>query len=330
MKRQIFFPIIIGSLLFFYLLLPQISYSQGWGFSFQVIVSGNCTAYLTRSFPTNGFPTQMQCERARQMVAAIKSATYGCTARIECAPCSGSDITSSSGIDLNGKPVFVTHESEAFKEWSSEYKQVLASYNVNSILGKGIIKNTDFSSYENLYVSLVSDYKFPPLPPPKVTPPPVATNANEVDLSNKKGVVQLLTTPEEQKKRDEFYQGQLQNQGYDNLTQMDANNPAIVDPAVEPKNNISNASIAEGVTDAIGDLIGMAVTTLVPKAELPNFIQGFGQNLAQATPSNIQNGLNAISGTASPSSVKDPATLVNTSYIGTCTLCKWILTPVLK
>jgi len=341
MKRQIFFKIIIGTLFFFNLLIiiPNKSYAQGWSFTFHVVVTGNCTAYLITAPLATGFPTQMQCERARQMVAAIKSSTYGCTARLECTPCSGSDITSSGGVDLNGnykgKPLFVTHESEAFKEWGDEYRQQLASYGVKSILGKDIIRNTDFSSYENLYISLADKYKpkTPPIIPPTPTTPAIVDNTTEVDLSNKIGVVKLLTTPEQQRQRDEWYQGQVQNQGYTNMTQMNANNPAIVDPPANSQQNnqvISNVAIANGITDALGDLIGMAVTTLVPRAELPSVIQGFGQNLAQATPDNLQSGLNAISGNGSPSAVKDPGVLIRDSYIGTCTVCKWLLTPIIK
>lgn len=110
---------------------------------------------------------------------------------------------------------------------------------------------------------------------------------------------------------------------------MDPADPEIYDgPADNQKMKVSNAAVAEFTLDAIGDVIGMAVGVLVPEAGLPSFIQSFGTNLAQATPANIQSGLNAISGTGSPNDVKDPGQLVMSSYINTCTLCKWALTPI--
>ena len=110
---------------------------------------------------------------------------------------------------------------------------------------------------------------------------------------------------------------------------MDPVDPAITDdPAGTQKSKVNNAAVADFTLDAIGDIIGMAVTTLVPEAGIPSFIQSFETNLAQATPANIQSGLNAISGTGSPSDVKDPGQLVNSAYINTCTLCKWALTPI--
>jgi hypothetical protein len=87
---------------------------------------------------------------------------------------------------MEGKAIFTPHPSEAFNDWGESYKQLLESYGITSILGKNItpnqIKQTDKKGGKK---GLGESYK------------------NKSDSFNPKPpVVQLLTTPAQQAKRD--------------------------------------------------------------------------------------------------------------------------------
>lgn len=345
--------------LFVTLLLSFISFvsfsietkAQGWTFTFQMAQSGPCPAGVPLpvlpTFPNFGFPTQNQCESLRQTILSIRESfpvtndrgNYigDCALFYTCTPCTGSDIVVASQpspgeVSFNGQytgePLYSSHESSAFEDWSLDYKQQLASYGITSILGNTLtppqIPLTGDQEFDAFYNNQTDNFN--PTTPASI---PISLDASVVDLRGKQGVVQLLRGPEELARLESQYQNNLADQGFTELTQMDPADPSVTDePADKKKSSINKEATAEFTVDAIGDLIGMAVTTLIPKAELPAFIQGFGTNLAQATTGNIQRGLNAIAGVGSPNDVKDPGQLVNSSYIGTCTLCKWALTPV--
>jgi len=343
------------SLLFSLLIIISFSFktnAQGWTFTFQMAQSGPCPAGvplpILPTFPNFGFPTQGQCESLRQTILSIRESfpvtndrgNYigDCAVFYSCTPCTGSDIvianqTSPGDVSFNsqytGEPLYTSHESSAFEDWSLDYRQQLESYGITSILGNTLtapqIPLTGDPEFDAFYNTQTTSFN------PTTSPASIPANldANVVDLSGKLGVVQLLRSPGEQAMLDRQYQNNLNDQGYTGLTQMDPADPEIFDgPKDNQKKEVSNAAVAEFTLDAIGDVIGMAVGVLVPEAGLPSFIQSFGTNLAQATPANIQSGLNAISGAGSPNDVKDPGQLVISSYINTCTLCKWALTPI--
>ena len=314
--------------------------AQGWGFTFQLSQSGSCGGNppVLPNFTVPGvFPTQSQCEALRQTILAVKLSGGGCSVFYICTPCSGSDIVTPGQVlpgevsfdgQFQGKPLFTTHGSSAFEDWARDYKQQLASYGITSILGNSLtpppIPLTGDPGFDAFYSSQTANFN--PTTSPIV---PANSDASVVDLSDKKGVVQLLRSPEEQTMLERQYQNNLDDQGYTGLTQMDPAVPEIFDgPEDSQKKKVSKEAVAEFTLDAIGDVIGMAVGVLVPNAGIPSFIQSFVTNLAQATPANIQSGLNAIRGTGSPNDVKDPGQLVISSYINTCTLCKWALTPI--
>lgn len=321
-------------------------YGQGWTFTFSYARTGPCGNIpfpTLPSFPNLGIPTKSQCESMRQYIELSTKFTQpvyddnhkfigNCVIWLRCTPCVGSDISNSGQTNsgevsftgqFEGKPLFTPHQSQAFQDWAESYKQQLASYGITSILGKNITPHqkplTTDKDFNNFYSNQSANFK-PAVP---------HQDPNVVDLTGKKGVVQLLRGPEEQAIIENQYQNNLNNQGYTGLKKMDPTDPSLLEtPGEKETSGLSNEKIAEVTVDAIGDLIGMAVTALVPKAELPSFIQGFSTNLAQATTVNIQSGLNAIKGVGSPNDVKDPGQLVNSSYIGTCTVCKWLLTPI--
>jgi hypothetical protein len=328
------------------------SNAQGWTFTFQLAQSGPCPPGaplpILPTFPNFGIPTQGQCEALRQTILSINSSfpvtdnkgNYigDCSIFYTCTPCTGSDISTPGQVNpgevsfngqYEGEAFFTTHESSAFEDWSKDYRQQLASYGITSILDQPLnafrIPLTGDPDFDAFYNNQTANFN------PTTSPVKNSQNldASVVDLSGKVGVVQLLRSPEEQSILERQYQTNLESQGYEGLTQMDPDNSEIFDGPVDNENKkVSNAALAEFTTDAIGDIIGTVVGVLVPEAGLPSFIQSFGTNLAQATPANIQSGLNAISGTGSPNDVKDPGQLVVSSYINTCTLCKWALTPI--
>ncbi|MFA5973830.1 MAG: hypothetical protein WC780_15880 [Lentimicrobiaceae bacterium] len=226
------------SLLFFFISIIGLSIktnAQGWTFTFSVAQSGPCAAYVPLvipPLPNFGIPTQSQCESLRQTLLAIKSSIpeYNdqgvyigdCSAYVTCTPCTGSDIVTPGQVSpgdvsfdgqFQGKPLFTTHESSAFEDWSRDYRQQLASYGITSILGNTLtppnIPLTGDPGLDALYKS--QSENFNPTTAPVVTPPP--SDASVVDLSGKQGVVKLLRSPEDIKSENDW----LQQQKLDNL-----------------------------------------------------------------------------------------------------------------
>jgi hypothetical protein len=348
----------ILALLFSWITLLGFTYhtmAQGWTFTFQLAQSGPCgntPLPVLPTFPNFGFPSKNQCESLRQTVLSISGSVSSydnqghylgeCKVFYTATACTGSDITTPGQVDpgdvsfdgqTEGKPFFTTHQSEAFEDWASDYKALLDSYGITSILGDKLtahmIPLTGDKKADSAYKKLSMDFN-PPVPVDSgvyVAGSRVANGMTE--FLNKKIVIPDGSSPEDIKAQQERYQEQVQDQGYNNLTQMDPNNPAIFDgPSDNQQGKTNNAAIAEVAVDAIGDLIGTAVNTLVPEAELPSFISRFETNLATSTPTNIQNALNVLKGTGSIDDVRDPGQLVISSLINTCTVCKWIATPL--
>lgn len=238
------------SLLVSFLVLSGINYktnAQGWTFTFQVEHSGPCTGVPplpVPSLPNFGIPTKSQCEGLRQTLQAIRTSTpmYNdrggyigdCSLFVACTPCTGSDIVTPGQVNpgevsfdgqFQGKPLFTTHESSAFEDWSKDYRQQLESYGITSILGNTLtppqIPLTGDPGFDAFYNNQTTNFN---PTTPAVIPP--NQNASIVDLSGKQGVVQLLRSPEDIKKENDW----LTKQKIDNLKPIPANGE--LDPIV--------------------------------------------------------------------------------------------------
>jgi hypothetical protein len=133
------------------------AHAQGWSFQIQFVQSGPCgmTIPLTiPALPNMGIPTQTQCESLRTTVLNVKESVPvtddqghyigTCTLGFTCTPCSGSDIITAGQVNpgdvsfdgsSTGRPYFTPHQSSAFEDWARDYKQMLQSYGITSILG---------------------------------------------------------------------------------------------------------------------------------------------------------------------------------------------------
>ncbi len=203
---------VLRILLLFLLSFSFSVYSQGWSFQFSVAYAGcsGAVAVTLPTIPNNAFSTQAQCESMRQQILAIKQGGAGCLVYFICTPCVGSDIIIpgqsvpaqiSSDGQFEGKPLFTTHQSNAFEDWAKDYKQQLESYGIKSILGNTITLNQNVplsgnDKVDKLYQSEVDNFN------PKGKS---KNNTNDLDLSNSSGVVGLLTSKQEQANRDKWY-----------------------------------------------------------------------------------------------------------------------------
>lgn len=125
----------------------------------------------------------------------------------DCVPVSGSTNTNSGQGSIpyqtnpgdismygpmNGNPFFSSHPSMSFEEWASEYKQLLASYGIASILGKNFTVPrtplTDDKYFNAAYTNLAINFepKTKPVSSNRTAPTP---DAGVVDLNGKRGVV---------------------------------------------------------------------------------------------------------------------------------------------
>jgi len=219
------------------------SNAQGWTFTFQLAQSGPCPPGaplpILPTFPNFGIPTQGQCEALRQTILSINSSfpvtdnkgNYigDCSIFYTCTPCTGSDISTPGQVNpgevsfngqYEGEAFFTAHESSAFEDWSKDYRQQLASYGITSILDQPLnafrIPLTGDPDFDAFYNNQTSNFN------PTTSPVKNSQNldASVVDLSGKAGVVQLLTTSEEQAKRDKWYE----EKGFDNLSPISENN----------------------------------------------------------------------------------------------------------
>ncbi|MCK9414096.1 MAG: hypothetical protein M0Q53_17475 [Prolixibacteraceae bacterium] len=238
MKWQTFCQINDRKLILF-LLLVFINYTGNaqWSYTMTVTQTGQCIPFPTHQ--TIYYNTKSACETARQGDLSYSGSDWSfiggkCTTTITCSPCTGSDVgnqgsgngsgqSSSFGIPksgevstsgpLDGKPIFTPHHSQAFEDWATEYKQLLESYGVTSILGN---EDKYFKLLYNLWAQRfkpkVQPPPVPPPPPPPVPPPPAKINedASVVDLTGKKGTVKLLRSDEDIKRENDW----LKEKGY--------------------------------------------------------------------------------------------------------------------
>jgi len=253
-----------------------------WTFTFQITKSGPCPANVPLpvipTLPNLGLPNKNMCETLRQQILAIRSSVPitnnkgeyigDCTLYYTCTACTGSDIVypsqgSSTGqgisgeVSINGlmegKSLFTSHQSQAFEDWATEYKQLLASFGITSVMDKSFIipktPLTENKYFDAQYTTLAANFN------PKVAPASKAIemDADVVDLSNKSGVVQLLTTKREQAERDQWYEEHVKDQGYTDLG-------AIPEDGI-PRNTSGERSTADAIARTVssetGDLEGI-------------------------------------------------------------------------
>jgi len=205
-------------------------YTQGWTFTFQLAQSGPCggsSLPVLPTFPNFGFPTQNQCEALRQIVVNTKQSfpvtgDHGqiigyCTIYYSCTPCTGSDIvtpgqTNPGDVSLNGQaegnPFFTPHSSEAFEDWARDYKTLLESYGITSILGNNILSNPFLLSgdknLDTLYTHDSENFN-----PPATVDSGVYIGGSRVansmdDLLNKKVVIPGESTPADRTAQEEW------------------------------------------------------------------------------------------------------------------------------
>lgn len=230
------------TLFFSFLIIFGFSYktrAQGWGFTINLTQTGPCGSGLP-SLPTfiipSVFPSRGQCEALRQTILAVKetfpvydgSKYIGdCSLFYTCTPCSGSDLVSPGQVNpgevafdgqFSGRPLFTPHESSAFDDWAKDYKQQLEAFGIKSIIDNTLtsmkIPSTGDKDFDAFYSNQTNNFN-PTTSPVK----PPALDASVVDLSESKGVVGLLTTPEEQAKRDKWYK----DQGFNDLSPISNN-----------------------------------------------------------------------------------------------------------
>lgn len=222
----------INLLLIFTVLFSNVK-GQGWTFNFQLAYSGNCTGATNITLPQlpqNAFQTQAQCESVRQQILAISASGGGCTVYYKCTPCTGSDIVNpgqsnpgevSFDSKYEGKPFFVPHQSKAFEEWATNYKQQLESYGIKSILGQSITPNTNLPQSENIKVNKLYGEGAGNFNPKGVVKSNSSTQPKTENGKDEYGIIDpnSLTSAAMIKKRDEWYE----KNGFNNVKEITNN-----------------------------------------------------------------------------------------------------------
>jgi len=194
------------------------SNAQGWTFTPQIKLVGNCEGAGAAIAQANAMlsalgnlamPTKSQCESLRLQILSFQVSGGDCLVGYTCTPCTGSDLGVSGQIAavgqinnnsvLQGRSFFSSQESTAFEDWATEYKQLLASYGITSILGKDIIPNQSLNIPVTGNLPLDTDYArlaagFNPSAPPV---DPYSQDASVVDLRESSLVVPLTHTAED-------------------------------------------------------------------------------------------------------------------------------------
>lgn len=152
-----------------------------------------------------------------------------CAVFYTCTPCSGSDVivpgqVSPGQVTLDGQfvgePFYSPHESSAFEDWATNYKQQLESFGISSLVDKAIngyqVPLTGNKEFDTFYSSQTAGFN-PSTEPVK----PANDDAKVVHLNSEtSGTVQLLTTEAEQAKRDKWYK----DKGFEDLVPVSAEN----------------------------------------------------------------------------------------------------------
>lgn len=314
-------------LLGLFVLLPALSFGAGWSFTMEVHVSGSECGSLTYKAPYQnlGIPTKAQCESLRQFVLDYKISTGGCTAYYVCGPCTGSDIlvpgSGTAGLGevsidglLVGKPLFYENSSTVISSWINEYKFRMQAM--------GLSPAIDFSG-ANMGLPATGDNDFDKLYSDQIVGFEKSGYA-PVDLSGKSEGIgltpMLLTTDEDIRKQDEWIK---RNGLSGNMQQMGNDNMIPSDDAGGAGDGVSGTDSESGSGDEIdfaqaksqaekgydnfkqtNDTYLFVIGNL-PGGQLPAEIGGFVNKLSENTFENLDNGVKAIIGTASPDAVLD-------------------------
>jgi hypothetical protein len=275
-KRRIFFTLIF--LFIAFICFSNKANAQGWSFTFQIYTSGNCGGVVPPviTVPHLGLPTKSQCESLRAQVLAIKASGGGCTVGYTCTPCTGSDIVtpgqgtttgvgSSFGVgnpgdvsfdgQFTGKPLFTTHQSSAFEDWAREYRQQQESMGFETYLGNALtpplIPDIPLTGNIGLDTSYAKfSYEFNPAP-----------DTSAIGLSDGEGVVQVLTTTEEQANRDAWVNETVEgiqadfSQNYPDFTQTEVTD--IIEYVVDIVSYLKSAQIFDQIE--VNDIINNVV-----------------------------------------------------------------------
>jgi hypothetical protein len=299
---------IISSLLLFllYFSVCNTSPAQGWSFAPSLVQSdcGN-SSYVTSantllsSFSTSvRLSTKTQCESLRSQLNGVSfegqwtegypPVIHYCKISIACTPCSGSDIVVPGQVnpgdvsfdgESTGTPFFTSHQSEAFEDWARDYKQLLESYGITSILGDKFanwqVPQTGSKDFDTLYRHQADNFN----PPEPVHTEPVM-DASVVDLRGKKGVVNLLRDEEDQKKQEEYEQ-HLKDQGYSGLLPLSAGE-GIVEPTEGDNWNLQNTQhllfVGAGVVATAAILLAAS-----PEVATVGIVAALGEEVGAAT-----------------------------------------------
>ena len=262
--------------------------AQGWTFTFNLVVTGQCGAYVPyiAPFSVTYMPDRNTCESVRSSILSIKVSQpmYDgegnfigyCSAYYNASACTGSDATSDlAGVSINGllegNPFFAPHDTKALETWYNDFLIKLRSMgvdlNTDDFLTAREIPLTGEADFDGLYIKQME--MFTNADTKKSDN--IIDNSNVVDLSGKEGIVdpddlknpsdgtgmtvQLLTTQEEQRKRDEW----MEKNGFNDMVQAGPDNSIDADGSQPAGKSVGESILrtligqADGAAGIAGD-----------------------------------------------------------------------------
>jgi hypothetical protein len=229
--------------------------------------------------------SQAYCESIRQSIVNIRvsQAAYDdhgnyigeCAVFYSVTPCAGADISSAPGSEFGtgsvsidgpmlGSAFFTTHQTQELENWMSDFQVRLKSMGINpdqsALQFARDIPMTGDADFDAFYTSRVFDFDTPQT---GTNPPPIAAPAPEparepapAPASPETGTtVQLLTTTEEQRNRDEW----MTRQGFNDLHQVGENNTLDAQGSEPAEMSWSEAALREYVGDNIAGNFALKV-----------------------------------------------------------------------
>ena len=324
------------------------SNAQGWSFTANLTYSGPCGANLPVIPPivVPMMPTQSFCESLRQTVIGIKESVniYNnqgqfigiCSVFYTCSSCTGSDISvaadnsapGSVSIDglMTGSAFFSPHGSKAVESWIDEYIQKMESMGIpmnrGNIVASQDIPMTGDADFDKFYTEETIRYE----KPEQGGVVDLTGKAGIVDLNTPSvttGVVPLLTTSDEQKKRDDW----MQEQGFNDLKQSGDDNAIDASGSENAGRTWGDAALrtaigqAPGLTGAVGDfMVNVADETF-------SGITGIVNDFARGDDAQVQEKAKNLEGQIVFNSAKKTAINVvsdKATEIGYCPLLKLV------
>jgi hypothetical protein len=213
-----------------------------------------------------------------------------CCAFWICSACTGSDIGGGGQItpgsvsldgESQGQAFFITHNSAAFEEWASDYKALLASYGIESILGKTFqtlqVPMTGDKDFDKLYDESANEFN----PPEQKKDEGVYVDGSRVanswdEFLKMKVVIPGGRTPEDMKKEQEWTDENLPN-----TNTIQVNNDNSID-----------ANETHPAERSWGEAILRTALGLVPSLE--GLYAKFAVNLTDGTFSNMNEAVGAL------------------------------------